>query len=180
MKQQLVATLKIAALLVIIIVAVTAAIQWISDVKNDDTQALYGFARDAGLFHAEIEGSALVDDFDGLLQRVLDESPEGSPELDTLIMNRILSARGYSDQFGWLYPVTDALDILGSLKREGGLLTSCYVKLNLAWLEKKSGGNASYIEYCEEAGQLYGQAMSLRAENRMALDDMLSRLSAED
>lgn len=82
-------------------------------------------------------------------------------------MNGILSARVYGDQFGWLYPVTDALDILSSLKREGGLLTSCYSKLNLAWSEKKSGHNSSYVEYCEEARQLYEQAMSLRAENRM-------------
>ncbi|MCJ7606025.1 MAG: hypothetical protein MUO19_08355 [Dehalococcoidales bacterium] len=180
MKQHLIVTLKTTLVLVLITAGITGALQLYSFFKNNNTQELYDFTRDAELFHAKIEGSALLNDFDDLRQRVLDEAPEDSPEIKTLIMNGILSARGYGDQFGWLYPVTDALDILSSLKKESGLLTSCYTKLYLAWSEKESGHNSSYIEYCEEARQLFEQAMSLRAENGAYLDNLLSQLSAED
>lgn len=180
MKQHLIEALKATIAIVLIIAVITGIIQLYSIFKDSNTEELYGFTRDAKLFHDKIEGSALLDDFDGLLQRVIDETPEDSPETEALIMNRILSARGYSEQFGWLYPPEDARDIFSSLKREGELLKSCYSKLYQAWLEKKSGNDTAFIENYEEAGRLFESAMPLRNENRTNLNNLLSQLSVED
>ena len=180
MKQHLIEALKATIAIVIIIAVIIGIIQLYSILKDDDTQELYALVRDAESFHSEIEGSALLDDFNTLLERVISETPEDSPEIETLTMNRILSARGYSGQFGYLYPVTGSVDILSSLKREAALLSSSYSKLYRAWLEKKSGNNAAYIEYYREAEQLFEQAMSLRDENSTNLNNLLSQLSIED
>lgn len=88
-------------------------------------------------------------------------------------MNRSLSARGYREQFGWLYPpTTDALEMLRSLVREGQLIQSCYSRLNLAWSQKKSGDELACVQHCEEAQDLFEQAISLREQNKIDLDNL--------
>ena len=178
MKQHLLGTLKVTIGLVLIVVLITGGIELFSSTQNRGAEQLHDFVAVANMFHGKIEGSALLEDFDTLLQLILDETPEDTTEINTLIINRSLSARGYTEQFNWLYPpTTEALEILGSLIREGRLIQSCYAKLYLAWSAKQSGDELSCVQYCEEARELFEKAISLRAQNKIDMDNL--KLQAE-
>ena len=178
MKQHLSATLKVTIVLVLVVVLITVGIELFSSTRDKGAQQLYDFVTAAKTFHEKIEGSVLLEDFNTLVQLILDETPEDATEISTLIVNGSLSARGYKEQFNWLYPPpTDELEIFSSLIREGQLIQSCYSKLNLAWQKKKSRDELACVQYCEEARELFEKAISLRTQNRIDLDNL--QLQAE-
>ncbi|MBL7166421.1 MAG: hypothetical protein ISS55_08050 [Dehalococcoidales bacterium] len=179
MKQQLITAIKAIIVIVLIVVAITSGTQLYTSTLHDDTQGLQRFADDARRFHDKVEGSALLEGFHALHQRVLDEIPENSPEVNTLVVERALSAQGYTNQFTRLPLVTAGLELLSSLQREGQLLQSCYAKLRLAWSEKESGHESAFISYCEESRRLFDEARLLREENSAELERILSGTKVE-
>jgi len=133
MKEHLGTTLKATIGLVLIIVLIVGGIQLFTSTRNGEAQQLCNFVTAAKIFHEKIEGSALLEDSDTPLQLILGETPEDTTEINILIVNRSLSARGYREQFDWLYPpTTEALEMLRSFTREAQLIQSCYSRLNLA------------------------------------------------
>ncbi len=171
--------IKAIIVIVLIVVAITSGTQLCTSILHNDAQGLQHFANNARRFHDKFEGSALLEDYHALHQRVLDETPEDSSEVNTLVVGRTLSARGYTDQFAFLTPVTGGLELLNSLQREGQLLQSCYAKLRLAWSEKELGHESTFISYCEESRRLFDEARLLREENSAELERILSGAKVE-
>jgi hypothetical protein len=170
---------KALIIIVLIVVAITSGTQLYTSTLHNDTQGLQSFANDASRFHEKVEGSALLEGFYTLHQRVVDELPEDTPEVSVLLVERTLSARGYTEQFAFLNPVTGGVELLSSLQREGQLLQSCYTKLRLAWSEKESGHESTCISYCEESRRLFDEARLLREENSAELERILSGVAQE-
>ena len=171
MRQSLITGAKAAGILTLLIVGATFALQVYSSAQNDEGPQLRRFVLDAQKFHRKIEGGALLDGFALLLEAVATTVPDGSPELRARITNGSLAARGYTEQFDWLTPPTEALDLMNSLRREGQLLQRTYSRLGLAWSARESGDESACEQYREEARDLFEQALSLRALNTTLLDE---------
>lgn len=176
MKANLITAAKTAAVLALIVVVVTGVIQLATSTRDEGPEALRTLINDATMFHQKIEGSTLLEGFDNLLRQILSEDPEVSPGVRVVITDGTLKARGYAEQFDWLRPTTDTLELLNSLRKEGQLLQSCYSALHRAWSQKESGLQSDCVRYCEEAKDFFDQVLSLRAQNRTTLAEWQSRI----
>ncbi|MBA7714532.1 hypothetical protein ES703_123558 [subsurface metagenome] len=159
--------------IVAIVLAITVALDLWSSAVHDKSEELYDFVTAAKIFHEKIEGKNLLEDIRTLIEIVAHESPENSSEIESSIRQGMLSARGYREQFNWLYPTTDSLELFESLIREGSLIESCYSKLYLAWSEKQSGDESHCAQYLEKVRVFYDEAVSLREQNKLKLDSLL-------
>ena len=166
-------TTVVAVVIITIFVAITGVLQLVSPHLHDRPEELYNFTTAAKRFHDEIEGTGLLEDITSLTEIITQESPENSSEIATSIRQGMLSAKGYSEQFNWLYPTTDSLDLFESLIREGRLIGHCYSRLYSAWSERQAGDESRCAQYLEEAKALYDEVVSLRDRNRSNLDNLL-------
>jgi len=162
-----------AIVIVAIVLAITVALDLWSSAVHDKPEELYDFVTAAKVFHEKIEGKNLLEDIGALIEIVTHESSENSSEIESSIRQGMLSARGYREQFNWLYPTTDSLELFESLIREGSLIESCYSKLYLAWSEKQSGDESHCAQYLEKVKVFYDEAVSLREQNKLKLDNLL-------
>jgi len=166
-------TVIAAIVIVAIVLAITAALDLCSSAVRDESEEFYAFVTSARIFHGKIEDKNLLEDIRTLIEIITQESPENSSEIGPSIRQGMLSARGYREQFKWLYPTTDSLELLESLIREGSLIESCYSKLYLAWSEKQSGDELHCAQYLEKVKVFYDEAVSLRDQNKLKLDSLL-------
>lgn len=166
-------TVIVTIVIVAIVLAITVAIDLWSSVVHDESEELYNFVTAAKIFHEKVEDKNLLEDVRTLIEIVAHESPENSSEIDSSIRQGMLSARGYREQFIFLYPTTDSLELFESLIREGSLIESCYSKLYLAWSEKQAGDELHCAQYLEKVKVFYDEAVSLREQNKLKLDSLL-------
>ena len=138
-KSTVIATIVIVAF----VLAITVALDLCSSAVRDESERLHNFVTAARIFHERIADKNLLEDTGALIEIIARESPENPAEIESSIRQGMLSARGYREQFEWLYPTTDSLELFESLIREGSLIESCYSKLYLAWSEKQSGGRVT-------------------------------------
>jgi len=162
-----------AIVIVAIVLAITVALDLWSSAVHDKPEELYDFVTTAKVFHEKIEGKNLLEDIGTLIEIVTHESSENSSEIESSIRQGMLSARGYREQFNWLYPTTDSLELFESLIREGRLIESCYSKLYLAWSKKQSGDESHCAQYLGKVKVFYDEAVSLRKQNKLKLDSLL-------
>jgi len=162
-----------AVVIIAIFAAITGVLQLVSSHLHDGPEELYNFATAAKRFHEKIEGTGLLEDITSLTEVIAQESPENSSEIETSIRQGMLSARGYREQFNWLYPTTDSLGLFESLIREGRLIGNCYSRLYSAWSKKQAGDEADCAQYLDEVKALYDEAVSLRDQNTFNLDNLL-------
>jgi len=180
MKKQHVTTLVLAIGLMASIVVIVAGLDlfasWLHNESEDAyAQSVYDFAVDAKAMHEELEGSSLINDFEALFEAVSRESPPGSTDTELAIIHQQLSAQGYKEGYDWLSPPTvESREVQASLILEGKLFQDCYIRLWVAWLKKnRSGDEFAYAENLEKARELFEEAISLRAKNKVDLDILL-------
>jgi len=179
MKKELLYTIKAFGGLIVIILAIMGIIHLFSLTLDRGPEIPPTLITDASRFQMDIEGTPLLTNFDYVVQQVVERPIEDTTEVRALVMNGVIAAQGYTSQYNWLYaPTVKAIEILNTLKKEGQLLVSCYSKLSKAWFEKESGNDSAFNQYCDEAQQLYEQALSLRAENRIYLNTLLSQIES--
>ena len=166
-------TVIAAIVIVAMILATTAALYLYSSALHDESEELYDFVTAARMFHERMENKNLLEDISALIEIVALESSENSSQIESSIRQGMLSAKGYREQFRWLYPTTDSLELFESLIREGSLIESCYSKLYLAWSEKQSGDELHCAQYLEKVKVFYDEAVSLREQNKLELDSLL-------
>ena len=166
-------TVIAAIVIVAIVLAITVALDLWSSAVHEESEELYNFVTTAEIFHEKIEDKNLLEDIRTLIEITAHESPENSSEIESSIRQGMLSARGYREQFNWLYPTSDSLELFESLIREGHLIESCYSKLYLAWSEKQAGDELHCAQYLERVKVFYDEAVSLREQNKLKLDSLL-------
>ncbi len=172
-------TVVVAAIIIAIVVTITGVLQLVSSHLHDGPEELYNFATAAKRFHEKIEGTGLLEDIATLTEVIAHESSDNSSEIEASIQQGMLSARGYRDQFNWLSPTTDSLELFESLVREGRLIGSCYSRLNLAWSEKQAGDEAQCAQHLEEVRALYDEVVVLREQNKLNLDNLMAQSEQE-
>jgi hypothetical protein len=144
-----------------------------------DTTQTYTFVTSAQTFHNNLDERDFQDDFQFLSQVITETSPESSSDIDLMIMDALLSYGSYGDQFSWLYPTMDSLDLFESLLREGNLISSCFSRLSRAWLSKKFGDELAFQEHLDVGRDYYNQAIELRAQNKQQINDLLTKLEKD-
>ena len=172
-------TFVVAAIIIAIVVTITGVLQLVSSHLHDGPEELYNFATAAKRFHEHIEGTGLIEDIATLTEAIAQEPPDDSSEIESSIQQGLLSARGYKEQFNWLTPTTDSLELFESLVREGRLIGSCYSRLNLAWSEKQAGDETQCAQHLEEVRALYNEVVALREQNKLNLDSLLAQSEQE-
>jgi hypothetical protein len=166
-------TVIIAVIIIAIFAAIAGIAQLVSSHLNNSPEDIYSFVYAAGKFHEKIEGTGLVENIPTLTESVAQGPTDGSPEVSSSIQQGILSAKGYKDQYNWLIPTSQTLELYSSLVKEGSLLQRCYSRLNLAWSEKLAGNESQCSQYLEEATEFYDELVPLRAQNKLTIDELL-------
>lgn len=166
-------TIIIAVTIIAIFAAIAGIVQLVSAHLHNDPEELYNFVSAAKQFHEKIEGIGLLENITILTESIAQESTDNSSELQNLIQQGILSAKGYKDQYNWLIPTSQTLELFESLVKEGSLIQKCYSRLYSAWSEKQAGNESQCSQYLEEATTSYNELVSLRDQNRIKLNDLL-------
>jgi len=172
-RQEIKSTVIAVIVIVAIVLAIVVALDLWSSAAHEESEELYNFVTAAKVFHGKIDDKNLLEDIRTLIEIVAHESPENSSEIESSIRQGMLSAKGYREQFNWLYPTTDSLELFESLIQEGHLIESCYSKLYSAWSEKQSGDESNCAQYLEKVKGFYDEAVSLREQNKLKLDNLL-------
>jgi hypothetical protein len=170
--------IKTTVIIVLVIVVIVGSIQLYNMTRKDTTQT-YTFVTSAQTFHNNLDERDFQDDFQFLSQVITETSPESSSDIDLMIMDALLSYGSYGDQFSWLYPTMDSLDLFESLLREGNLISSCFSRLSRAWLSKKFGDELAFQEHLDVGRDYYNQAIELRAQNKQQINDLLTKLEKD-
>jgi hypothetical protein len=166
-------TIIIIIIITAIFTAIAGIIQLASSHIHNDPEELYNFVYTAKKFHEKIEGTGLLENITTLTEIIVQESTDNSSEVQNLIQQGILSAKGYKDQYNWLIPTSQTLELYESLIKEGSLIQRCYSRLYSAWSEKQAGNESQCFQYLEEATTFYNELVSLRDQNKLKLNDLL-------
>jgi len=171
-------TLIISAVLVGLVIIAVVALQLVSIRLHDRPGETLAFAETAQGFHDRLE-PALLDNVEPYAARIAGGTPDSAPEMEALVMQSSLSARGYRDQFTWLQPTSDTLDLYADLKRESSLVVTCYSKLYAALSEQRAGNLSLSAVRLDEARAARRQVIDLRLQNNAALDGLIADARAK-
>ena len=166
--------IKTTIIIVLVIVVIVGSIQ-LYNMARKDTAQTYTFVTSAQTFHGNLDERNFQDDFQYLSQIITESSPESSSDIDLMITDVLLSYGSYGDQFSWLYPTMDSLDLFESLIREGNLISSCFSRLSRAWSSKKFGDELAFQKHLDTGRDYYNQAIELRAQNKQKINDLLAK-----
>jgi len=169
-------TIIVAVVIIAIFAAITGILQLVSSNMHNDPEELYNFAVTAKIFHDKIEDTGLLKNITTLTEIIAQKSPENSSEIETSIQQGILSAKGYKDQFNWLNPTSETLELFESLIQEGSLIQKCYSRLYSAWSEKQVGDESQCSQHLEEVTAFFDEVVTLRDQNKLILDSFLLQL----
>jgi hypothetical protein len=168
-------TIIIAIIIIAIFAAIAGIVQLVSSHLHNNPEELYYFVSAARQFHERIVGTSLLGNIPILTARIAQEATDNSSEVQSLIQQGILSAKGYKDQFNWVTPTSQTLEIYESLVKEGSLIQKCYSRLYSAWSEKQAGNESQCSQYLEEATTSYNDLVTLRNQNTQQLNDLLKQ-----
>ena len=164
----------------VIFVAVVAGIFTLVSLSlHDSPQVLHDFLVSAKGLHDSIENTDFLPNIGVVLSALSKESIENSTEIDNMINEGRGIAHIYNENFDFLPPTRDTLELYSSLFRESKLISNCYASLNFAWSFKKSGEYASSEQYTATANETYREIMDLRLKNTSDLDDWLLEADAQ-
>jgi hypothetical protein len=166
-------TLIISAALIGLVAIAVGALQLVSIRIHDRPQETLTFALTAQTFHDKLD-LTLLDNVEPLADRIAGGASDNASEMEALIMQGSLSSRGYRDQFTWLQPTSDTLDLYADLKQESSLVVTCYSKLYAALSEQRAGNDSLSAVRLDEARAARQQVTDLRAQNTAALDGLIA------
>jgi hypothetical protein len=166
-------TIVVAIIIMAIFAAIACIVQLVSSHLHNNPEKLYDFVSAAKQLHEKIEGTGLLESIPTLTVVISQEATDNSSETQNLIQQRTLSAKGYKDQYNWLIPTSQTMEIYESLIKEASLIVKCYSRLYSAWSEKQAGNESQCSQYLEEATTSYNELISLREQNRLRLNDLL-------
>jgi hypothetical protein len=172
-KNDLIAIIKPALILVLIIVTITAGLQFYSWLQTDETESLYDYVITAQMYHERLDDNTLLDDFHILQQAISNGPTEDLETVKIQVISKLLSVEGYVSTLNWLYPPTDALFVYNSIMNESDIFQKSFNKLLSAISSKLQGDSATCFELCSEAEVLFDEAMSLREQNKRSLNNLL-------
>lgn len=172
-------TIIIAIIIIAIFAAIAGIVQLVSSHLHNDPEELYNFVSTAKQFHEKIEGTGLLENISTLAEIIAQGSTDNSSETQNFIQQGILSAKGYKDQYNWLIPTSQTLELYDSLVKEGSLIQKCYSRLYSAWSEKQAENESRCSQYLEETTASYNELVSLRDQNKQKLDDLLMQFEQE-
>jgi hypothetical protein len=178
-RQMAKSTIIITVILIAIFSAIAGIVQLVSSHIHNDPEELYNFASAAREFHDKIVGTDLLENIPILTETIARELTDNYSEVENLIQQGLLSAKGYRDQYNWLTPTTQTLELFESLVKEGSLIQKCYSRLYSAWSEKQAGNESQCTKYLEEATASYNQLIALRDDNTLKLNNLLIQLEHE-
>jgi hypothetical protein len=181
MFSSLIKSTVIAAIVIVAIIAsIAGSLQLLSTQVRDESKELYNFVTAAKIFHEKLDKTSLLENIPTLIEIVTQGTSKDPSEVEMVIRNGALSAKGYWEQYTWLRPTTDSLDLYDSLIREGRLIGSCYSKLNLIWTARQAGNESGWEEQLKEVVTIYDRVVSLRSQNRIKLDNILQQFDQEN
>ncbi len=166
-------TVIAAVIIVAVFVGIAGILQLLSVQVRDESGELLDFATSAKLFHEKIDETDLLENIPILVETIAQSTSNNTSEVELTIQNKALSAKGYREQFNWLRPTTDSLDLHTSLIREGHLIESCYSKLNLVCSIRQSEDESNWKGQLEEVIKLYNDIVSLREWNSIEIEKLL-------
>jgi hypothetical protein len=173
--KQLKETGLIAGALVLFVAVVAGIFSLISSSLHDSPQVLYDFVISAKGLHDSIENTDFLPNIGVVLAALSGDSVENASEIEGMINEGRGIAHIYNENFDFLPPTRDTLELYSSLFRESKLISNCYASLNFAWSFKKSGDYASSEQYHASADDTYREILELRQKNSSDLVDWLQK-----
>ncbi len=163
-----------------VVVLLAAGIVIYDAVTNPETEEIYGFITFALLLHDDLNENEVKDDVLNLIDNISSAQVENSQEIRSVIDRESSLIRRYKEKFYILMPPTDEMRaIKKSLIEEGSLFLVSYSYLREALESNVNDDYNTYLLNIEKASQYLDDAMNLRIQNRVELEQWTMKIEAE-
>jgi len=172
--------IRASVVIVAVVVLIALGIGVYDAVTNPVAEETYGFLTFALILHDDFDENEVKDDILNLMD-IISSNKVGDPkEIDTALNRKSTLIRRYKERYYILISPTDEMRaIKESLIEEGDLfLSSCHY-LREAWESKNNDDYNTYLSNKEKAIQYLDDAMNLRIQNGVELNQWKMKIEAE-
>ena len=172
--------IKASVVIMAVVALIAVGIEIYDTVTNPETEEIYGFITFALILHADLDENEVKDDILNLIDNISSVQVENSQEINSVIVRESSLIRRYKESFYTLVSPTDEMRALKeSLIEEASLFLISYSYLGEALESKSNDDYNAYLLNIEKATQYLDDAMNLRNQNRVELDQWKTKIEAE-
>lgn len=173
-------TIKASAIIVAVVVLIAACSEIWRAATNPETEESYGFITLALVLHADIDENEVENNILNLIDDISSAQEDNYQEIHSKIVRESSSLRYYKEGFYLLISPTDEMRALKeSLIEEASLFLVSYSYLGEALESTINDDYDTTLLNIEKATQYLDDAINLRIQNRMELDQWKIRIEAE-
>lgn len=171
---------RASALVIAIILLISAVIGIYNALANPESAKIYGFITFAMTLHDDIDENDIQNDILSFASVITGDSIESPESLEFAMSRESGLIRAYRDSYNEIVsPNSEMRSLKESLKREGNLFIASYSYLREALKYKTNDEEAACLSNVEKAIQSLDEAINLRLQNRAALESWKSKIEAE-
>ena len=164
----------------VVVVLIVIGIGIYDAVTNPEAEEIYGFITFALILHDDISENEVREDILNLIDNISSNQIDNPKEIDSALARESSLIRGYKERYYILISPTDEMRALKeSLVEEGSLFLSSYYYLREAWESKNNDDYDAYLSNKEKAIQYLDDAMNLRIQNGVELNQWKMKIEAE-
>ena len=172
--------IKATIIIVVIVILIAAGIGIYHAVNNPESEEVYGFITFALILHADLDENEVTNDIFNLIDDISNAQVNNSQEITSMIDRESSIIRHYKERFYILISPTDEMRTLKeSLIEEGTLLLVSYSFLREALENKINNDDNTYSLNMENAIQYLDEAMNLRIQNGIELEQWKMKIEEE-
>jgi len=162
-----------------IVVLIVTTIQIYDVMTYNEAEENYRFLYPALILHENFDENEVRDDILNLIDNISSIQIE-NPQKITSALDRGSTLMRYYKEGYYIYASTEEMRaIKESLVEEGSLFLRSYFYLRKAWESKNNNNYNAYLSNMEQAIQCLDDAMNLRVQNGVELDQWKIKTEAE-
>ena len=174
-KDAIIATVIIAALLVLIVVGIGIY----DSIAHPEIEEVSRFIALAFIFHDDLDENEVKDDIFNFIDNISISQIEDPQGMDSVLVRESSKIRAYKERFYLLVSPTDEMRTLKeSMIEEGSLFLVSYSYLREALGNKNDSDYDACLSNIEQAKLKLDEAMNLRNQNKESLDQWRIKIDA--
>ncbi|MFC1846508.1 hypothetical protein ACFLYS_00405 [Chloroflexota bacterium] len=171
---------KASVVIMAVVVLIAVAIGICYAVIHPEAEEIYGFLAFALILHDDLDENGIRDNILNHIDNISNKQIENPKEIDSVLVRESSLIRLYKEKYYILISPTDEMRALKeSLVEEGNIFLMSYNYLREALASKNKDDNNNYLLNIEKAKQYLDDAMNLRIQNRVELDQWKVKIEAE-
>ncbi|HEX78913.1 MAG TPA: hypothetical protein G4O19_02025 [Dehalococcoidia bacterium] len=173
-------TIKASAIIAAVVILIVVGIGIYDAIANPEVEEIYGFITFSLILHDDLDEIEVSNDILNFADIISSNQIENPQEIDSALVRQSSILRNYKERFYILISPTDEMRVLKeSLIEEGSLFLTSYYYLREALESNSNGDYDACLLNIEEAKQRLNDAMNLRTQNKLELDQWKMKIEAE-